>query len=547
MVQVSRAFKDYIYRPERTTKAKVSFEIIDVETYTDATVAVSSEAILSRKDQVINKQREMTHKYATFERDYFSLDGSSFIPPKATEGESELGWWSDEISGENGIFLTAPVLTCSFSVPHNSIGLTITFDSQANEYASDFEIKVFGPNDTLITTENITNNSSPLYTFQQNLDNYQKVQITIKKWATPLRRARIVEVDFGIIQEYTGDKLISLDVIEEMDLLGNTVPSNEISFTLDNSDNAFNILNPNGIYRFLKPNQEIKAQIGLKISDDSELYEYINMGAFYLHEWTVDEGAMTSTFVGRDVFTRLEETEYTNSLTNTNLYDLAEDVLVQANVERYNIDVKLKEITTNGFIEPLNAREALQHISMAGRSAIKQNRNGSVEFVQLDALTVETGYVTFTGPDMFTGMTTPEIYIDYTFQVIDFESTYQIPKVSLSNAVRSLVFKIHDGVSDEPYPVEFINPDKAAGDKFEINNPLINSEQQASIVAEWMFREYNLLAEYQANWRQNPALECADVLLIEDSFGGMKKSRITKQEFNFAGYLDGNTETKGGI
>jgi hypothetical protein len=62
-----------------------------------------------------------------------------------------------------------------------------------------------------------------------------------------------------------------------------------------------------------------------------------------------------------------------------------------------------------------------------------------------------------------------------------------------------------------------------------------------------MFREYNLIAEYTASWRQNPALECGSVILVEDSFQNKKKARITKQEYNFAGYLDGVTEAKGGI
>lgn len=543
---MSGAFKEYIYRPERTTKAKVSFEMIDVDTYADASISVENEAEISRSHQLINKVREMTHKYATLERDYLVLDGSCYIPPKANEGESELGWWSDEISDENGIFSTPPVLTCSFSNPHNSIGMTITFDTQANQYASDFTLEIFDPNNALIHREIVTNYDNPLYTLEQPLENYQKVVLTIQKWAFPLRRARVVEIDFGIIKEYSGEKLISLKVIEEMDLLGNTVPSNEMSFTLDNSDNAFNILNPNGIYKFLKENQEMSASIGLRISENSEIYEYINMGTFYLHEWTVDEGSMTSTFIGRDIFTRLEKIEYTNLLKNTNLYDLATDVLTEANVENFKVDSQLKKISTNGFDEKLNAREALQLISIAGRSVIKQRRVGSVEIVQYEELSADTGYVTFTGPDMYTGMTTPEVYIDYTFQVINFESVFEIPKISLSPSVHKLIFLINDGISDEPYPVEFTNPKKSSGEKFEINNPLINTQQQASVIAEWMFREYNFIAEYEAKWRQNPAFECGDVLLIEDSFGGMKKSRITKQEFNFSGYLDGSTETKGG-
>lgn len=544
MVQVSSSFKDNIYSTERQTKAKVSFEILDVEAYDDATVSVSSVAPLSKETQVINKTREMSNKYATFERDYFALDGSFKIPPKPTESEDELGWWSENISEADGTYLASPYLEFTFAQPHNSIGLVVTFDSMANEYATDFLIEVFDPTDILITSESVIGNESFVYHYETEIENYSRIRIKINKWKNPNRRARIVEVDFGIIKEYFGDKLISLKVIEEMDLLGSTVPSNEMQFVLDNSDNAFNVLNPNGIYRFLKMNQEMSADIGLQVNETD--IEYVPMGKFYLSDWTVEEGAMTSTFVGHDIFTSLGLIEYTRLLQNTNLYDLTVDILAEANVENYKIDDGLKDITTIGFTDPINVREALQLVSIASRSVLKQDRSGSIILEQYEELRNDTGYITFAGPDTFTGMTTPKVYIDYTFQAIDFDNTFEAPKVTLAPTISHLVFKIKDSTGTE-LEYRYLNPEVKKGIGYEITNPLINTETHASEVAEWMFREYNFIAEYQATWRQNPALECGNVIIIEDSFGGKKKSRITKQEINFQGYLDGITEAKGGI
>jgi hypothetical protein len=544
VVQVSSSFKNKIYATERKTKAKVSFEILDIEAYQDASVSVSSSAPISKENQTINKIREMPFKYATFERDYFGLDGSFYLPPKLGESESEMGWWSENLSEADGSFLSPPIIEFTFTNPHQSIGLTVTFDTQTNEYATDFLIEVYDPTEALLTSESVVGNTSPIYYFETPIENYSRITITILKWAKASRRARIVEVDFGIVQEYLGDKLISLKVIEEMDLLASTVPSNEMQFILDNSDNAFNILNPNGIYRFLKMNQEMSASIGLLINEKD--YEYIPMGKYYLTEWTVEEGAMTSTFVGRDIFTRLELVEYTRLLQNTNLYDLAVDILAEANIENYSIDEGLKDITTVGFTEKIKVREALQMVAIAGKSVIRQSRNGAILLEQYEELSYETGYVTFASTDIFSGMTTPQVYIDYSFQAIDFDNTFEAPKVSLAPAISHLVFKITDAEGLE-FDIRFLNSKVKEGQGFEINNPLINSETHASEVATWMFREYNFIAEYNARWRQNPALECGNVVLIEDSFGGKKKSRITKQEFNFQGYMDGITEAKGGI
>jgi hypothetical protein len=542
--KVSNLYKQKIYSIPRTIKANVSFEILDVEAYEDVTITTSDESEISRLSQSTNKIRETSHRYATFEPDYFLLDGSFRIPPKENQGDSEVGWWSDVISDANGDFLTRPSLEFTFLTAHSSIGLTITFDKQTNEYATDFIIDVYNGSDGLISSETVTGNNNPVYLYENSLDGYQKVVITILKWVNPNRRARIIEVDFGIVREYSGDKLISLRLIEEMDPLASTVPSNEMEFVLDNSDNEFNILNPNGVYRFLKPNQEMKARLGLLIGD--ERYEYIDMGKYFLDEWTVEEGGMTSTFVGRDIFTMLDAVEYTNFLQNTNLYDLAVDVLTQANVKTYQIDEALKEITTIGFTETIVAREALQMIAMAGRSVIRQDRQGAIIIEQIEQLAIETGYLTFTGPDNFAGMTTPQVYQDYSFQAIDFDTAYKVPQIKLGTAVTHLIFIINDGFGNSS-EYKIVNSQVMKGQGFEIDNPLINSEAHALEVAEYMFREYSYIAEYQANWRQNPALEVGDIVLVEDSYNNKKKARLTKQEFEYAGYLSGVSEAKGGI
>ena len=544
MAEVSNLYKLKIYAPERTVQAKVSFEILDVGAYEDASFTVTNEAPISRLSQSINKIRTMSHKYATFERDYFRLDGSFYIPPYENEGDSELGWWSDSISDENGHYTVNPIMTFTFTEPHSSIGLTLTFDKDTNEYPSEFEIRTFTDTGATIFTKLVTNNTDSIYYYDTPLDNYARIEIEIIKWANPYRRTRLVEVDFGVVREYAGDKLISLKVLEEMDLLASTVPSNEISFVLDNSDQLFNILNPNGIYRFLVPNQEMTAHIGLLIGENK--FEWIPMGKYFLTDWTVEEGAMTSTFVGRDIFTKLEVIDYTTLLKNTNLYDLTESIFLEAKIEKYKIDESLKLITTQGFHEPIKVREALQMVAIAGRCVVRQDRTGSILIEHFEELAYETGYITFAGEELAGPTVYPQVYIDYGFQVIDFDTVFNAPKIELNTQVTHIVIKVHkelENIED----LTFTNPNVKEGIGYEINNPLINTDEQATLIAEWMFREYSMIAQYTASWRQNPALECGNVVLMEDSFDNKKKARITKQEYNFAGYLDGITEAKGGV
>ncbi|WP_336822937.1 hypothetical protein [Sporosarcina sp. USHLN248] len=542
MNEVSREFKQAVYAPIRKADAKVHFEILDNAAYSDRTVTPSSEAPISRKDQVTNKVRSMSHKYATFEQDYFRLDGSFRIPPRPNEGDSELGWWSGDLCNANGVFEHPQSLTLTFDDDHDSMGLTIHFDNLTREYPVDFDIDVYGPADVPIASEKVRGNAGTSYAWVHGLDAYNKIVITVLRWAKPYRRARIVEIDFGIVKIYEGDKLIQLNLIEQMNVVGDTLPANELKFTIDNSSKEFNILNPDGFYRFLKERQELSVSIGIEIEED--VFEYVTTKGYYLTDWQSDEGALTTTFTARNIFELLEK-EYIQSAIFTNLYDLAEDVVIKAGVPKYEIDRTLKDIPTTGFPEKLTYRKALQCIGIASKSAVYQDRNGVLIIKPFVILDESTSYILFVGPDMFTGMVTPTVYSGYDMLNITFDNVYSEPQIKLDQLIQSMIMTVY--INGEKEEHVFSNPSTDEGVSVKCDNPLINSIEHASDVANWIIEESNLRALYQVNWRQNPALECGDIVIIEDSFGAEKQSRIIKQEFEFQGYLSGKTETKGGV
>lgn len=542
MIEVSNEYKRSVYAPIRKTSAKISFEILDNEAYEDNSSTVSSEAEISKKDQLTNKERSMSHKYATFERDYWRLDGSFKIPPQVNEADSELGWWSEDICDENGIFATPQTIDFTFSEEHNSMGLTIYFDEKTKEYAADFDVDVYRLDGTPIAHTSVVGNTKTTYVWVHGLDNYGRIVITIKKWAKPFRRARVVEVDFGIIQEYQGDKLIKVNLIEQMNVVGDTLPANELKFTIDNSSREFNILNPNGFYRFLKDRQEVNLSIGVELSED--VFEYTNFNKYYLTDWQSDEGALTTTFTARNVFELIEQKEYEVSATGA-LYDLAKDVLIQSGVVDFVIDEGLRDIPTTGFSEKLTIRKALQCIGIAGKAAVFQDRSGVVNIHRFEVLDEQTTYFVFAGPDMFAGMVYPAVDSGWDMKNITFDNVYKEPQIKLDKLVQSLVMTVY--VDGQKVEHSFSNLGIKEGVTLKCDNPLIQSVEHAEEVAQWILSESNLRALYSINWRQNPALECGEIVLVEDSFGMKKQSRITKQEFEFAGYLGGKTETKGGV
>lgn len=591
MITTTDAYKTAVISPSRKTKGRVVFEIVDTTAKADiTTLSVTSEAPFSKKVQTYNNIRDLSGKYITLEKDYWILDDSMYLMPKSTESGYEIGWWSSEISGADTIFSTPQELLFTFTGNHSSIGITVTFDKTSNEYATDFTITTLTSLDAVINTINVTGNTSNKYIWNVASNNYRKVKITINKTSNPIRRARISEIDFGIIEEYEGNELINMSVIEELSTTSQEVTTNEMKFTLDNQDKSFNILNPTGLYNYLQRKQQITSFIGVEIATD--VYEYVPLGVYYLSEWTSDEGTLTASFVSRDVLDILSEKIYRKSIyADITLGTLATNILTDAGITSYNIDTALNSITVKGYLKNMTHREALQMVAVAGKCAIYSNRIGvlqikqlstvasgnTIDFdnmynspkIQLDKLinTIEVNnysYTNLTSQKVYEGAVvltgTSDVWIDYSKPAtgvtatlsagvlnnatyytnsarlnITYTGTTTITAIGTELSLSNSVYQLKDGtapVGEKDYTLK-------------VDNTLINSTTVATNTATYILAESKKRNLYDINWRQDPSLEAIDIVTVEDEFGLNYSSRITEQQFDFNGTLSGKTKTKG--
>lgn len=520
MQPVSESYKQAVYAPERRTTARVTFEILDIDAFEDNIKTATSEAVISRLEQVTNKKRNMTAKYATFEPNYWRLDGSFVLPPMPDEEpDAELGWWSGDLCDAAGVFDPHQVIEFVFGKEHSSAGLSISFDPNTNEYAADFEIHIYAADDTLMHTENVTDNMEAKYILVKPLDNYKKVTITIKKWAKGYRRARITEVDFGVVKEYAGDNLIRLNLLEEMNTTSEALPAGELQFTVDNSNREFNILNPEGFYRFLQERQEVTAEIGVEVSPN--IFECVKMGQHYLSEWKSDEGSLTTTFTALNAISLLDNYEMEKSTaTDTNLYDYAIEVLTTAKIPGYEIDAALKDVGTQAVHKKMDCRQILRHILIAGQAAAYADRDGKLIIKRLpNAQPVDS---------------------------ITLDNVYNEPQIKLDKLVSAVEVAIFDnGEKIDTYRLQ--NGDVEKGAIIQVESVFINDIATAQDVAQWVLNEANKREIYKVSWRQNPALELADVVTLENAYGVNKPSRIIRQEYEYQGALSGTTGLKGDV
>ena len=689
MVPVSKEYKKEIYTQtkDRNIEARVRFEIVDDEAYKDVSVILPPIAPISPlgNEQIINRVRTMQDKYATFEQDYFKLDGSFKIPPtnqEVTDNSIEMGYWSDDISDEFGIFEEPLKLEFNFAEKHSSIGLTLYFDILNNEYATEFDVFIYSDS-TIIYEANIIDNIKPRYTLIENLKDYNRIEIMFKRWSNPYRRCKIAEIDFGVVFEYTDDELIKLNILQELDPVSEKLPSDEVKFTIDNSDKLFNPLNSEGIYEFLTKGQNVFVEMGLEVYPGT--FEMIPVGKYYLSKWKSDEGTITSTFTARDVFDVLGDREVAESTIkqNTTLYDLAEKIMLDNNINDYKITENLKKIKTNGIYQKMSYRNLLRLIIEAGKciaytdnygtlhikemvtvtnvpfkvnmsegaslGSVKQLTNGEISpgfnfasfekdrfkldgsfqlsGIEMDAevgwwssqisnengifetpikieftvqkehfskniniifdeingeypssISIEaynfnnelkfiddvdvqdanfiyfnnelenTSKIVITIPNWNTPNRRArivEVGFDVPVDNITFDNVYKEPQIEIESSIRAVKVTYYANDLSDGVIYTAINNNVEDGKTLKVENSLINTEEHAREVAEWLLRESEKTAIFNINWRQNPALTLTDKVAVENGYSTLNSSNITRQEFEYAGYLKGKTRTKG--
>lgn len=289
MIDVSNSFKKAIKSANREIHGYIDIKYQN-ESYSRTVTKIPTplNIVRSTGSGIINYSKIMP-KYATLEDNYTLLDGSFIVwNENITDG---LSYISDNVFEDienNTIIIT------NNSTSTSSKGITIYFKENL---PFDFTITITDTNDKTIV-ENVTNNQSYTYQFIFPNEIYiSKVEINITSIEFPKNRLRIAYVDFNLGDLYQDDELISFEVDEQLDLLGETVPINTCDINLNNypnnvGGNKFDPINPKGLTKYLTNEVKLEPYIGVLTEDNG--IEYVKMGTFYLDDWSSNSDGNTT-------------------------------------------------------------------------------------------------------------------------------------------------------------------------------------------------------------------------------------------------------------
>lgn len=367
-------------RRKRRIRARIEITWTDPQKDQSIQITSNSQANISWLNHVADGREEPSFKYLATDGSCVS-DWTYYTVPDTPEQAFlyQMGWWSRDVSDENGEFFAPyPRITIRMA-PQTVLGLRIIGDSKRMEWPVDFDIYLWRGAE-LAHTENVADNDQVIFEkslAEIGLYDITRMAINVKKISHPGRHAKIVEFFTAMTELYEGKDISYLSVLEEREVsndgglpIGN-ITSNELEVHLINKQDRFNPGNMYSVYHnLMKLNRKIRAWIGPKLLDQN-LVEYKPMGTFWIKSIDVVEDAYHVSFTAQDMLQLLSDTDYScPTYSDTNLYDQAVNVLEDAgrvlgipDPSFYWIDEELKHIEVEWFwLEPMSHREALRKI-----------------------------------------------------------------------------------------------------------------------------------------------------------------------------------------
>lgn len=355
------------------TSAKIVFGLYDITAKDDSNLSIDDKQTFSDLDEL--KQDNVNEiKYATLEKNYFNLDGSKVLLEYNAKAQG-IGLWSKSMSDSKGLFQKPPTLLITFSQVHSSNGITFQFSE--DNYCNDLNIKFYN-NDTLLKDLSFTPNEST-YFCSEIVENYNKLIITFKKTNNPYRYLKLINIVYGQNRVFTPSEITSANILEEIDPLSNEISINTLEFSIFSRDEAFNMLNPKGIYKLLQSRQMFRVY---EMNDGIEM----DMGTFYLDEWKNETEAI-SNMKAIDLIGLLDKTTYYGGI----FYDEQVDIILirileTANMDEHTItfdDDNLRKIHLSGYIPICTHREAIQQVLFSAGLVADCSRSKKIKIYKL--------------------------------------------------------------------------------------------------------------------------------------------------------------------
>lgn len=400
MQKTTQTFYENSIHEYRNTISEIYVDVFDLTAKGDIKKVKVSKQRLAHLNELHDDDREINQRFATGELGQFKLDGSMTLMPNDYRNQ-EVGWWSD-MSDEGNRFEEKQVVTVTFDKQHNSAGITCYYDDFSKPVESvcrwyhDDELldetvlvypawtrgtfnraNITAAQFNQMTVASFNYGQAPaIQEFGNAVDGFNHIEIELIRTQNPQTYIKLYEIDYGLTYALTGEQMQGAKVKEQVSLLSNTLYPNELSFSLENYQRKYDLLNPEDLLKYFVKGQEVRVQAGVR-NRKTGIYELISMGKYYLDPPSSKSAKLTVKAYG--VLNQLidEDKYYSPFWRNTKVSVIVDDVLCGYN---YYVHPNVGNIELTGYIPMQNKKDALKVVAIAVGAVVKEGRDGKIYF-----------------------------------------------------------------------------------------------------------------------------------------------------------------------
>lgn len=528
--------------------------------------------------------------YATLEMNRWLLDGKQKIMPGSASSYTPQGFHSALMSDKNGNFSIKPKISRMFEIDHPLHGISVTFDSRCEEWPTSITVNFYVGGAVVDTkTVTVTEEMVVVTTDRDTVDGVDLIFNTM----LPYRRPRVEYVLFGLQMVYGSAAISSVTQEHDVDPLTRRLPQERVTVELMDYEGLYAEDNPLGFFRYVEDKARMRVQHGYTLPGGA--VEWLEPDNYLLDGKPVSANDRAS-FSASGVINTLTDKYYKSKVGTKNLYDMAVDVLKDANLtptatggEPWVIDEALKRMYTEAVLPLDTHANCLQLIAHAagcslrtdGENVVRMERfqlgaargkapAGTVDFdtitekslvgsktAKLKAVTVAVyAYNKAESATKLYEGTTEETTLhaelsdaatDLTIEVV---GGSVVSKTVYGRAVDMVLTAGTKTVVINGYPLEqsssiYTLKVNSTGDTDNEVNPLITNTAMAQDLAQHTAEYLALRNTYDLEYRGNPEIETGDAVTLQTNYNPAQQALVLTNSLTFNGGLSGALKVKG--
>lgn len=517
MLKVTDAYREAITAERRQMRLQAVLNLISPDiVYGEVTPPEAT--AYSRAAQLHDTDIHGPVRLATLERNRWRLDGSWGIfpdTPAEIPEETELGFSSQGLSGEDGSFSSTQELQLSFSGVSRLQTASIHFSELSGDGAAeDLTVEILSGS-TVLHSEAITGNAERVVVLDGfDVASPTAIRVSVSKWSMPRRRIRVIEIVPGLLEEWGNDEVAGLDLTQQVDVSCCSLPYGTAILTIDNASRRFEPRSKDGVFESIEERQGIPIRIGPVLPDGST--EYKQLGIYYQYSggWRTGDNGLTIEWTLVDILGLLSRRPF--AVPDSGTLPTTLDGWIAACVGQLGINFSQRYRIHEGY----GSREVTAALAnIQGRSCGDILRMACMAAGCYPFADAATGYLA--AEPMWAGGNR-----------VTLDNLSEYPVMRANEDIAYVQIKIYgDG---EPTVAKYSGTSAASNNTVAVDNPFIHTEAQALTAARAIIATYGG-NRIDLSGRGDPASECGDVDSVQLSKSAATSARRIMQKFTFRG------------